>query len=186
MELIRLVLPPHGERSATARIINVSSVGGMTAMPTMVHLQRLEVRAGGRFRVAVVRNAPVQTCACPLVRPGFIHSDGLPQGCASQLKVDVPWSDESDPYHAHYAKHERAHRGLDDPDFFTTPRDRSPKRSSRRSEHKNPAALDLRHPRCLRVQTACPPLAAGWPSTHRPAVRPGLPRISGAGGVEAR
>jgi len=77
MELIRLVLPKMREKR-WGRIINVSSVGGMMAMPTMGRLQRVEIRARRRVRGVVVRDAPLEYQSEP--RPTWIRAlELLPQ-----------------------------------------------------------------------------------------------------------
>ncbi|MCB9871303.1 MAG: SDR family NAD(P)-dependent oxidoreductase [Planctomycetes bacterium] len=99
MHLMRLVLP--GMRAKRAgRIINISSVGGMMAMPTM------SIYSASKFALEGVSEAlwyEVRPWGIKvtLVEPGFIHSRSFANtrytvdGQDSMLHAD-------DPYHAHY------------------------------------------------------------------------------------
>ncbi|MGB0582887.1 MAG: SDR family oxidoreductase [Limisphaerales bacterium] len=99
MRLIRRVLP-HMRQQHFGRIINVSSVGGMMAMPTMSVYSAskfaLEGASEGLWYELQPWNIHVS-----LVQPGFINSNGFEkvrvpeEGQFAQLEVDAA-------YHAHY------------------------------------------------------------------------------------
>ena len=119
MELIRLVLP-HMRSQRYGRIINVSSVGGMTAMPTMSIYSASKFALEGASESLWYEMRPFGVHVS-LVRPGFINSDGFrkvrftEQG---QRALDDP----SDPYHAHYVNMDELISGLMTLTFYT-PRD---------------------------------------------------------------
>jgi NAD(P)-dependent dehydrogenase (short-subunit alcohol dehydrogenase family) len=116
MELIRLVLP-HMRAQRYGRIINVSSVGGMTAMPTMSIYSASKFALEGASESLWYEMRPFGV-RVSLVRPGFIHSDGFrkvrftAQGQRSLL-------DPGDPYHAHYANMNELIEGLMTLTFYT-------------------------------------------------------------------
>jgi NAD(P)-dependent dehydrogenase (short-subunit alcohol dehydrogenase family) len=100
MALTRLVLP-YMRSHRFGRIINVSSVGGMTAMPTMSIYSASKFALEGASESLWYEMRP-WGIRVSLVRPGFINSDGF-------RKVRYTGQGESashdllDPYHAHYA-----------------------------------------------------------------------------------
>jgi short-subunit dehydrogenase len=116
MELIRLALP-HMRAQRYGRIINVSSVGGMTAMPTMSIYSASKFALEGASESLWYEMRPFGV-SVSLVRPGFIHSDGFrkvrftAQGQRSLL-------DLTDPYHAHYANMNELIEGLMTLTFYT-------------------------------------------------------------------
>ena len=99
MALARLVLP-HMRAQRFGRIVNVSSVGGMTAMPTMAVYSASKFALEGASEALWYEVRP-WGIAVTLVRPGFINSDAFlkvfftDQGVASL-------ADPSDPYFQHY------------------------------------------------------------------------------------
>ncbi len=99
MALIRLVLPQM-RANRFGRILNVSSVGGMTAMPTMGAYSASKFALEGASESLWYEMRPWGVFVS-LVRPGFINSDGFtkvrltPQGRASA-------ADPGDAYHRHY------------------------------------------------------------------------------------
>lgn len=99
MELIRLVLP--GMRAKrSGRIITVSSVGGMMAMPTMAAYSASKFALEGAHEALWYEVRPWDI-RVSLVQPGFVHSDGF------QKVRYTPASDRSEhelaePYHEHY------------------------------------------------------------------------------------
>lgn len=99
MDLIRLVLP--GMRAKRAgRIITVSSVGGMMAMPTMAAYSASKFALEGAHEALWYEVRP-WGIHVSLVQPGFVHSDGF------QKVRYTPQSDRSEheiaePYHEHY------------------------------------------------------------------------------------
>jgi hypothetical protein len=100
MELIRLVLP-HMRAQRFGRIINVSSVGGMTAMPTMSIYSASKFALEGASESLWYEMRPFGI-RVSLVRPGFINSDGFTKVRLSE-QGKIALGDPNDPYHAHYA-----------------------------------------------------------------------------------
>lgn len=99
MELIRLVLP--GMRAKRAgRIINVSSVGGMMAMPTMALYSASKFALEGASEALWYEVRP-WNIRVTLVEPGFIHSRSFEN---TRFTRPSEWSSRhaDDPYHAHY------------------------------------------------------------------------------------
>ena len=99
MELIRLVLP--GMRAKRAgRIITVSSVGGMMAMPTMAAYSASKFALEGAHEALWYEVQP-WGIRVSLVQPGFVHSDGF-QKVRYTPKSDRSEHDLAEPYHEHY------------------------------------------------------------------------------------
>ena len=99
MELIRLVLP--GMRAKRAgRIITVSSVGGMMAMPTMAAYSASKFALEGAHEALWYEVRP-WGIRVSLVQPGFVHSDGF-QKVRYTPKSDHSENELADPYHEHY------------------------------------------------------------------------------------
>jgi short-subunit dehydrogenase len=99
MELARLVLP--GMRAKRAgRIIAISSVGGMMAMPTMAAYSASKFALEGAHEALWYEVRPWGV-RVSLVQPGFVDSDGFqrvrltPQSTRSELEL-------AEPYHEHY------------------------------------------------------------------------------------
>jgi short-subunit dehydrogenase len=100
MELTRLVLAGMRERRF-GRIINVSSVGGMMAMPTMSVYSASKFALEGASEALFYEVRP-WNISVTLVQPGFINSDGFEQvryTGQSQTAHEI----ERSPYHAHYS-----------------------------------------------------------------------------------
>lgn len=109
MELIKLALP-HMREQRYGRIINVSSVGGMTAMPTMSIYSASKFALEGASESLWYEMRPFGV-RVSLVRPGFINSDGfLKTRFTAQAQRAL--RDPSDPYHAHYANMDELIAGL--------------------------------------------------------------------------
>jgi short-subunit dehydrogenase len=119
MELIRLALP-HMRAQRFGRIINVSSVGGMTAMPTMSIYSASKFALEGASESLWYEMRPFGI-RVSLVRPGFINSDGFTKVHLS-AQGQAALADPSDPYHAHYANMGELIHGLMTLTFHT-PRD---------------------------------------------------------------
>ena len=99
MELIRLVLP--GMRmKRTGRIITVSSVGGMMAMPTMGAYSASKFALEGAHEALWYEVRP-WGIRVSLVQPGFVHSDGF-QKVRYTPKSDRSEHEVAEPYHEHY------------------------------------------------------------------------------------
>ncbi|MGI8602817.1 MAG: SDR family NAD(P)-dependent oxidoreductase [Verrucomicrobiales bacterium] len=99
MELARLVLPAMRSRRR-GRIINVSSVGGMMAMPTMSLYSASKFALEGATESLWYEVRPWDIHVS-LVQPGFIHSDSFKNTrytAESRRQMEDPHA----PYHAHY------------------------------------------------------------------------------------
>ena len=99
MELIRLVLPGMRKKGA-GRIITVSSVGGMMAMPTMAAYSASKFALEGAHESLWYEVRP-WGIKVSLVQPGFIDSDGF-QKVRHTPKSDRSKHELADPYHEHY------------------------------------------------------------------------------------
>lgn len=100
MALVRLVLP-HMRAQRFGRIVNVSSVGGMTAMPTMSAYSASKFALEGASESLWYELRPWGVYVS-LVRPGFINSDGFTKVRFTE-QGQAAVADPRDPYHAHYA-----------------------------------------------------------------------------------
>ncbi|MEM9492175.1 MAG: SDR family NAD(P)-dependent oxidoreductase [Myxococcota bacterium] len=99
MELIRLVLP--GMRAkGRGRIINVSSVSGMMAMPTMAVYTASKVALEGATEALWYEVKP-WNIKVSLVEPGFINSRSFQRVRMTELSSRST-VDPAEPYHAHY------------------------------------------------------------------------------------
>jgi len=99
MEMIRLVLPGMREQGA-GRIITVSSVGGMMAMPTMAAYSASKFALEGAHEALWYEVRP-WNIRVSLVQPGFVHSDGF-QKVRYTAKSDHSEHELAEPYHEHY------------------------------------------------------------------------------------
>jgi short-subunit dehydrogenase len=99
MELIRLVLPGMRARCG-GKIVTVSSVGGMMAMPTMAAYSASKFALEGAHEALWYEVRP-WNISVSLVQPGFVDSDGFqkvrytPQSGRSEHEME-------EPYHEHY------------------------------------------------------------------------------------
>lgn len=75
VELIRLVLPTMRERGR-GKIINISSVSGMLAMPTMASYSASKYALEGLSESLWYETKPFGIDVC-LIQPGFIHSNSF-------------------------------------------------------------------------------------------------------------
>ena len=99
MGLTRLVLP--GMRSKRAgHVINISSVGGMMAMPTMAVYSASKFALEGSTEALWYEVRP-WNIAVSLVQPGFIHSESFEKVRFTSLSKRSA-RDEHAAYHAHY------------------------------------------------------------------------------------
>jgi len=99
MALIRRVLP-RMRAQRHGRIINVSSVGGMTAMPTMSVYSASKFALEGASEALWYEMRP-WGISVSLVRPGFINSDGF-RKVRFTSEGERARKDQRSPYHAHY------------------------------------------------------------------------------------
>ncbi len=100
MELARLVLPGMRARG-WGRIISISSVGGMMAMPTMGVYSASKFALEGACEALWYEVRP-WNIGVSLIEPGFINSDGFLNVKYSPLARRAQ-ADPADPYHPHYA-----------------------------------------------------------------------------------
>lgn len=99
MELIRLVLPRMREKRR-GRILNVSSVGGMMAMPTMAPYSASKFALEGATEALWYEVRP-WNIRVSLVEPGFIHSDSFRNTLYTDRSRRA-MRDHANAYHAHY------------------------------------------------------------------------------------
>lgn len=99
MALTALCLP-HMRAQRFGRIVNVSSVGGMSAMPTMAVYSASKFALEGASEALYYEVRP-WGITVTLVEPGFINSDGFEKVRFTE-QGDVARVDSSDPYHHHY------------------------------------------------------------------------------------
>jgi len=99
MELIRLVLP-HMREQRYGRILNLSSVGGMMAMPTMAVYSASKFALEGATESLWYEARP-WNIKVSLIRPGFIRSSSFERTLYTELSNRSALSEE-DPYHEHY------------------------------------------------------------------------------------
>ncbi len=116
MELIKLALP-HMRAQRYGRIINVSSVGGMTAMPTMSIYSASKFALEGASESLWYEMRPFNV-RVSIVRPGFINSDGFRKVRFTE-QGQKALTDPADPYHAHYANMDELIEGLMTLTFYT-------------------------------------------------------------------
>ena len=99
LALARLVLPRMREKRA-GRIINVSSVSGMMAMPTMSLYSASKWALEGATESLWYEVLP-WNIRVTLVEPGFIRSDSF-QNTRHTRRSERATSQPGDPYHNHY------------------------------------------------------------------------------------
>jgi NAD(P)-dependent dehydrogenase (short-subunit alcohol dehydrogenase family) len=99
MALVRLVLPQMRAKGA-GRIINVSSVGGMMAMPTMPLYSASKFALEGATEALYYEVRPFGIHAT-LIEPGFINSSSF-QNTHYTSQAQQSEADPQDPYHCHY------------------------------------------------------------------------------------
>ncbi|HVK76383.1 MAG TPA: SDR family NAD(P)-dependent oxidoreductase [Kofleriaceae bacterium] len=99
VELARLVLPSMRAKRA-GRIINVSSVGGMMAMPTMAIYSASKFALEGATEALYYEVRP-WGIHVSLIQPGFVHSDSFEH---TRLTHESAHSQQDlrEAYHAHY------------------------------------------------------------------------------------
>ncbi len=101
MELIRLVLPGMRAKGG-GRIINISSVGGMMAMPTMALYSASKFALEGASEALWYEVRP-WNIKVSLVQPGFIRSESF-QNTRYTAAGNNAARDPADPYHQHYVQ----------------------------------------------------------------------------------
>lgn len=99
LDLIRRVLPGMRARRR-GRIVTVSSVGGMMAMPTMAAYSASKFAIEGACESLWYEVRP-WGIGVSLVEPGFINSDSFTRTIHTRRSARAV-GDNADPYHAHY------------------------------------------------------------------------------------
>jgi short-subunit dehydrogenase len=99
MELIQMVLPRMREKHF-GRIINVSSVSGMMAMPTMALYSASKFALEGATEALWYEVRPFNI-KVTLVQPGFIHSESFKNTLLTR-KSKKASEDPADPYYNEY------------------------------------------------------------------------------------
>jgi Short-chain dehydrogenases of various substrate specificities len=99
LDLIRRVLPGMRARRR-GRIVTVSSVGGMMAMPTMSAYSASKFAIEGACESLWYEIRPWGV-GVSLVEPGFINSDSFTHTLHTRRSARA-LGDDDDPYHAHY------------------------------------------------------------------------------------
>lgn len=104
IELARMVLPAMRARRS-GKIISLSSVGGMMAMPTMAIYSASKFALEGAFESLWYEVKP-WNINVTLVQPGFINSSSFKNTKLTVLSKNSLLSSRAD-YHAHYASMSR-------------------------------------------------------------------------------
>lgn len=99
MALIRGVLPDMRKRRS-GHIINLSSVGGMMAMPTMSIYSASKFALEGATEALWYEVRPWNIKVC-LIQPGFINSDSF-KNVKLTRESQKSIRDKNNPYHYHY------------------------------------------------------------------------------------
>ena len=99
MDLIRLVLPEMRAKQR-GRIINISSVGGMMAMPTMALYSASKFALEGATEALWYEVKP-WNIKVSLVQPGFIRSESF-QNTVYTAESRKAAEDPANPYYQHY------------------------------------------------------------------------------------
>lgn len=99
MALIRGVLP-HMRRQRSGHIINLSSVGGMMAMPTMSIYSASKFALEGATEALWYEVRPWKIKVC-LIQPGFINSDSF-KNVKLTRESQKSIRDKNNPYYYHY------------------------------------------------------------------------------------
>lgn len=99
MDLARLVLPGMRARRY-GRIINISSVGGMLAMPTLSLYSASKFALEGASEALWYEVRPFGI-SVSLIQPGFIRSESFRNTRFTEASR-AAHHDPADPYHAHY------------------------------------------------------------------------------------
>ena len=118
IELTRCVLPGMRQKRR-GKIINISSVGGMMAMPTMSVYSASKFALEGASEAMYYEVKPWNV-SVTLVQPGFMRSDAFEKVPYTTLSADAS-DDLQNPYHEHYHHMEQfiakaMHRALATPD----------------------------------------------------------------------
>jgi len=99
MALIRGVLP-HMRKKRSGHIINLSSVGGMMAMPTMSIYSASKFALEGATEALWYEVRPWKIKVC-LIQPGFINSDSF-KNVKLTRESQKSIRDKNNPYYYHY------------------------------------------------------------------------------------
>lgn len=104
IELARCVLPGM-RKKRRGKIINISSVGGMMAMPTMSVYSASKFALEGASEALYYELKPWNVCVT-LIQPGFMGSDAFEKVPYTVLSAKAS-ADPNDSYHEHYHHMER-------------------------------------------------------------------------------
>ncbi|WP_044252795.1 SDR family oxidoreductase [Rhodopirellula sp. SWK7] len=104
LELARCVLPGMRARRS-GKIINISSVGGMMAMPTMSVYSASKFALEGASEALFYELKPWNV-SVTLIQPGFMRSDAF-EKVPYTIKSAEASADPANPYHEHYHHMER-------------------------------------------------------------------------------
>lgn len=104
IELARCILPTMRARRS-GKIINISSVGGMMAMPTMSVYSASKFALEGASEALYYELKPWNV-SVTLIQPGFMGSDAFEKVPYTIMSAQAS-SDRDDPYHEHYFHMER-------------------------------------------------------------------------------
>lgn len=99
MALIRRILP-YMRKNRSGHIINLSSVGGMMAMPTMSIYSASKFALEGATEALWYEVRPWKIKVC-LIQPGFINSDSF-KNVKLTRESQKSLRDKNNPYHYHY------------------------------------------------------------------------------------
>ena len=118
LELARCVLPGMRARRR-GKLINISSVGGMMAMPTMSVYSASKFAIEGASEALFYELKPWNV-SVTLIQPGFMRSDSFEKVPYTVMSAKAS-ADPSDPYHEHYHHMEKfiaktMHRATATPD----------------------------------------------------------------------
>ncbi|MFT4622644.1 MAG: short-subunit dehydrogenase [Myxococcota bacterium] len=109
MALTKLCLPAM-RAQRFGRVVNVSSLGGLSAMPTLAVYSASKYALEGASEALWYEVRPFNITVC-LIEPGFVNSDGFLKArftAAAQRSYDDP----TDPYHRHYRQMLRLTKAL--------------------------------------------------------------------------
>lgn len=102
LHIIREAIPSM-RKNRSGHIVNVSSVGGMMAMPTMASYSASKFALEGASEALWYELKP-WNISVSLVRPGFINSHAFKRVASSSKQLEL---ESASPYQAHYSNMEK-------------------------------------------------------------------------------